>query len=65
MTMAGDDRLPVTVLVPDTVAAPIEVYEQSAALRMAIVEPLRARGTRRTASTRRKLRGWKAASMTC
>ena len=38
MTMAGDDRLPVTVLVPDTVTAPIEVYEQSAALRMAIIE---------------------------
>jgi hypothetical protein len=38
MTSPGDDRLPVTVLVPDTIAAPIEIYEQSAALRMAIVE---------------------------
>jgi len=38
MTASGDDRLPVTVLIPDTVAAAIEIYEQSAALRMAIVE---------------------------
>lgn len=38
MTTPGDDQLPVTVLVPDTVASPIEIYEQSAALKMAIVE---------------------------
>lgn len=38
MTTPGDDRLPVTVLIPDSVAAAIEIYEQSAALRMAIVE---------------------------
>jgi len=38
MTVAEGAGLPVTVLLPDTVAEPIEIYEQSAALRMAIVE---------------------------
>lgn len=32
------DSLPFTVLVPETAAAPIEVYDQHAALRLAIVE---------------------------
>jgi Restriction Enzyme Adenine Methylase Associated len=38
VTTPEDDRLPVTVLIPDSVAAAIEIYEQSAALRVAIVE---------------------------
>jgi hypothetical protein len=36
--VTSDDRLPLTVLVPDSACEPIDVYEQSAALRMAIVE---------------------------
>jgi hypothetical protein len=36
--MSSDDRLPLTVLVPDSAREAIDVYEQSAALRMAIVE---------------------------
>lgn len=36
--MPNVDSLPFTVLVPETAASPIEVYDQHAALRMAIVE---------------------------
>jgi hypothetical protein len=34
----SEDALPLTVLIPETALEPIEVYDQSAALRMAIVE---------------------------
>ena len=32
------DSLPVTVLVPENAAAPIEVYDQHAAFKLAVVE---------------------------
>ncbi|GAC1439377.1 MAG: hypothetical protein NVSMB55_00640 [Mycobacteriales bacterium] len=38
MNTTHDDALPVTVLLPDTAAQPITVYDGGAALRMAIVE---------------------------
>jgi len=38
MTTPTDDFLPITVLIPETASSPVVIYDQTAALRLAVVE---------------------------